>query len=150
MRINMGYRIKRVRRFRRMTQAELGRHLGFSDSTADIRVAQYEAGSRRPKEDCIKSIADVLKINPNALLVPDINSVNDVFHILFALEDFCGLKTTVLGNRLCLAFEENSGNNEKLIRFLIDWKKQLNALQRGEISREEYDNWRFNYFVAEI
>lgn len=150
MKINTGNRIRKIRKLRRMTQAELGRHLGFNDSTADIRIAQYESGSRRPREDCIHSIADALAVRSNALSVPDINSFNDIFHVLFALEDVCGLKATVLGSRLCLAVDENGKDNEKIIRFFIEWEKQLHSLQLGEISREEYDNWRFNYFVDEI
>ena len=34
---------------------------GFPQKTADIRMAQYESGSRTPKEDLVKALAGVLR-----------------------------------------------------------------------------------------
>lgn len=47
--ITVGRKIRYLRQQHHMTQKELGLALGFSQSTADIRIAQYESGSRAPK-----------------------------------------------------------------------------------------------------
>ena len=47
----LGERIKRIRTFRGLTQRELGLKLGYEERNADVRVAQYESGSRTPKTD---------------------------------------------------------------------------------------------------
>ena len=39
---SIGQRLKFVRRFRRLTQKELGLLMGYSEKTADVRIAQYE------------------------------------------------------------------------------------------------------------
>lgn len=59
--MNIGERIKRIRTLRGMTQKDLSIALGFPERSADVRVAQYESGSRTPKEDVIQEMAKALK-----------------------------------------------------------------------------------------
>ena len=47
----IGERIRFFRNLRGMTQKLLGIQVGFPEKTADIRIAQYESGTRTPKED---------------------------------------------------------------------------------------------------
>lgn len=44
-------RIHFFRTMRGMTQKYLGMALGFPEKSADVRLAQYENGSRTPKAD---------------------------------------------------------------------------------------------------
>lgn len=53
---NIGERISFFRRLHNYTQKELGKLLGFSDKTCDVRVAQYESGDRVPKEEMLKKL----------------------------------------------------------------------------------------------
>ena len=45
----MGDKIHRIRDFRGMTQKQLGMAVGFDEKSADVRIAQYESGTRTPK-----------------------------------------------------------------------------------------------------
>ena len=45
----IGERIHFFRLLRGMTQKYLGMALGFPEKSADVRLAQYETGSRTPK-----------------------------------------------------------------------------------------------------
>ena len=47
----IGERIHFFRLLRGMTQKYLGMALGFPEKSADVRLAQYETGSRTPKAD---------------------------------------------------------------------------------------------------
>ena len=87
----IGERIRFIRNLRGMTQKYLGTLVGFPEKTADIRMAQYEAGTRTPKEDLTKALAGALDVSPLALDVPDIDSNFGLMHTLFALEDRYGL-----------------------------------------------------------
>ena len=87
----IGERIRFIRNLRGMTQKYLGTLVGFPEKTADIRMAQYEAGTRTPKEDLTKALAGALDVSPLALDVPDIDSYFGLMHTLFALEDRYGL-----------------------------------------------------------
>ncbi len=45
----IGERIHFLRMLRGMTQKALGIAVGFPEKSADVRMAQYETGSRTPK-----------------------------------------------------------------------------------------------------
>ncbi|MFR7616363.1 MAG: helix-turn-helix domain-containing protein, partial [Faecalibacillus intestinalis] len=49
--MKLGARIRKIRMFRNITQKELGRRLGYGESSADVRIAQYESGQRTPKQE---------------------------------------------------------------------------------------------------
>ena len=68
----IGERIRFIRNLRGMTQKWLGMAVGFPEKTADIRLAQYESGTRTPKAELTKEIAKTLDVSPAALDVPNI------------------------------------------------------------------------------
>ena len=86
-----GERIKFLRKLRGMTQKYLGLSIGFDKKAADVRMAQYESGTRKPKENLVKDIANTLEVSPHALTVPNIDSYIELMHTFFALEDFFAL-----------------------------------------------------------
>ena len=142
----IGERIRFFRNLRGMTQKYLGTVVGFPEKTADIRMAQYESGSRTPKSDLTNSLAEVFGVSTSALTVPDIDSYNSLMHTLFALEDLYGLKITELDGEVCLHLDKGMGSNYiTMFEMFSAWKKQSEKLKNGEISKEEYDRWRYNY-----
>ena len=62
----IGERIHHFRLLRGFTQKYLGQQLGFSDSQADVRIAQYEKGARSPKEKYLNALADIFEVSPDA------------------------------------------------------------------------------------
>ena len=88
----IGERIRFFRNLKGMTQKYLGMQVGFPEKTADIRMAQYESGSRTPKADLTNNLANVFGISTSALTVPDIDSYNGLMHTLFTLEDLYGFR----------------------------------------------------------
>ena len=85
--MNIGEHIKRIRTLRGMTQKDLGIALGFPERSADVRVAQYESGSRTPKEDVIQEMAKVLKVKPRAIADPNYNTYIGLMYRFFDLEE---------------------------------------------------------------
>lgn len=49
--MTIGERIKELRKLRGLTQKQLGIAVDFDEKNADIRIAQYESGTRTPKAD---------------------------------------------------------------------------------------------------
>ena len=142
----IGERIRFFRNLRGMTQKYLGTVVGFPEKTADIRMAQYESGSRTPKADLTESLADVLGISPLALSVPDIDSYLGLMHTLFTLEDRYGLTIEKGENGVSLCVDPRKGKDAaELSEMLNAWAKQAEKYHNGDISREDYDKWRYNY-----
>ncbi len=68
--LSYGYRLKSLRKSRGMTQQELGLASGFPSSSADVRIAQYESGSRLPKAEISRKITLALGIDEMLLTAP--------------------------------------------------------------------------------
>lgn len=142
----IGERIKFIRNLRGMTQKYLGQAIGFDERTADVRIAQYESGTRTPKANITKSLAEVLDVVPPALDVPDIDSYIGLAHTLFALEDMYGIRIDKRNDEVCLTLDKYSSSSYRtLFDFFSAWQKEAEKLKAGEISREEYDAWRYTY-----
>ena len=90
--LNTGMRIRHFRVLRGMTQKALGMAVGFPQDNADVRIAQYESGTRTPKRNLLYQMAKALGVSPSALAVPHIKSSEELRCLLIALEDECGIK----------------------------------------------------------
>lgn len=143
----IGDKIKKIRIKRGFTQKELGLAIGFSDRTADVRIAQYESGTRVPKEKIVFAIAQTLKVNPNYLMAPALSNSQEIIHTLFYLDEY---------NSIDMEAEEiikengESGNRIKLHlmgldHLLEEWYEKKKALESGRISQEEYYEWKLNW-----
>lgn len=141
----IGERIRFIRNLRGMTQKYLGTLVGFPEKTADIRMAQYESGTRTPKDDLTKALADVLDVSPLALSVPDIDSQLGLMHTLFALEDLYGLKTNIADGEVTLHFDVSNISDPSFFEMVTAWAEQAAKYKSGEISKEEYDKWRYRF-----
>ena len=144
--MSIGERIRFFRNLRGMTQKYLGTVVGFPEKTADIRMAQYESGSRTPKADLTESLAGVLGVSPLALSVPDIDSYLGLMHTLFTLEDRYGLTIEKTENGVSIYADPKKGTDAaELSEMLNAWAEQAEKYHNGDISREDYDKWRYNY-----
>ena len=142
----IGERIRFFRNLCGMTQKYLGQVVGFPEKTADIRMAQYESGSRTPKADLTNKLAEVFDISPQALSVPDIDSYIGLMHTLFTLEDRYGLTIVKTENGVSMYADPRKGKDAaELSEMLNAWAKQAEKYHNGDISREDYDKWRYNY-----
>ena len=142
----IGERIRFIRNLRGMTQKYLGIKAGLPEKTADIRMAQYEAGTRTPKEDLTQSLANALGVSPLALNTPDIDSYLGLMHTFFTLEDRYGLTIETREGEVLFRIDPRKGHDAAQINQMVcAWAPVMEKYRAGEISKEEYDNWRYNY-----
>lgn len=144
----IGQRINFFRRLRGMTQRHLGMLLGFPERSSDVRIAQYESGTRTPKKPVIEELAYHLQVAPEALDVPDIETKLGMMHTLFILEDLKGISADKIDGEVVLRVIKDSDNIPKyidLLELLEPWADQAIKYRNGEITKEEYDHWRYTY-----
>lgn len=141
----IGERIRFIRNLRAMTQKWLGIAVGFPEKTADIRMAQYESGSRSPKEELIEKLAEVLDVSPAALNVPDIESYVGIMHTLFTLEDLYGLMIDNVNGEPVIRLNKSAPEYSKMVEMFLTWQKQAQMWRDGEITKQDYDQWRYKY-----
>ena len=129
-----------------MTQKYLGTIVGFPERSADVRLAQYETGTRKPKAELTAALAQALDVSPHALDVPDIDSYIGLMHTLFTLEDLYGLTVSESNGEICLKVDTSKGKDaHELRKMLYAWKEQADKLSSEEISKDKYDQWRYHY-----
>ena len=143
----LGDRIRQIRVASGMTQSELGARVGLSSD----RVQKYENGIRKPKADLIKRFADALEVSPLALLEPTPSSPINAMYVLFALEDFFGMKVAKNGPDICLKV----GSTEGIYPYMLEWLREKLKYQiemesastkeeRKEIEKA-YSFWKWQY-----
>lgn len=140
-----GKRIKLIRQLRGLTQRELGEQLGFSGKAADIRIAQYESETRKPKDKIAEAMAFRLDVPTFALDVPNIDSYYGILHTLFALEDEYGFMIDDINGTPCIRLDKQHKNFLTFFEMFNLWSKEHQKLLDGEITKEEYDEWRYSY-----
>lgn len=142
----IGQRIKFFRNRKGMTQKQLGEMLGFLGKTSDVRMAQYESEARIPKHELVKEMAGIFDVSTHALSVPDIDTYIGLMHTLFALEDMYGLKIGEIDGEICLRLDKSDYSTySSMFKMFHAWQQQTAKLENGEISKEQYDEWRYKY-----
>ena len=146
MSIAVGKRIRFFRKLRGMTQKELGKAVGFSSRTASIRIAQYECGARTPKPELLKQISDALNVSEDALTTPDLENAVCLMHTLFALEDACFFDVFSLAGNIELWSDTEDDSVPLAVRVMLKtWAELRENYMHDKISKEEYDQWRYNF-----
>ena len=146
MNIPVGKHIRKFRMMRGMTQKALGKAVGFSSRSASVRIAQYECGARTPKLELLKQIADVLHVSVDALTTPDFENAADLMHTLFALEDTNFFSILSLADNIELWSDTEDNSVPLAVRIMLKtWAELRHKYSCGEISKEEYDQWRYNF-----
>lgn len=134
--MKLGEKIRYFRRKAELTQKQLGIMLGFTESNADVRIAQYESGTRKPSFLVMKNMSDKLDVSMYALEAPkiDLRRQNETMHILFALEDAGLIQFTDSG----ILIDTKDKNFRKR---LLQWRTVHSKIA----DKESYDEWRYRY-----
>ena len=135
--MKLGEKIRYFRRKKELTQKKLGILLGFSESNADTRISQYEAGIRKPSYFVLQNLSHQLDVAMHTLEAPDIDLQQkplEAMHILFALEDAGLIHFTDSGIFIATA-------DKKFRKRLLEWAKMHTELPDAE----SYNNWRYRY-----
>ena len=142
----LGKRIRLFRTRKGLKQKELGEMVGFMGKTSDVRIAQYETEARTPKDDLIKQLADIFGVTTRAITVPNIDSYLGLMHTFFALEDEYGFQiTTDKDGRPCITLDEDHQAYDHIAPMFLAWLSQYSKYKQGELSEDDYDNWRYNF-----
>lgn len=172
--MTVGEKIRVIRTFRGMTQKELGLSVGFDEKGADNRIAQYETDYRVPRKEMLDKIALALTVNRlNFYSAGKGDSApEDLLRTLFWLEEsgMGGItlfqlvpnqhEPTWQGERSeaadTAARYEPSDNwplrppvamyfNALVDDYMREWLVRQQEYRAGEITREEYFEWKLNW-----
>ncbi|WP_171030260.1 MULTISPECIES: helix-turn-helix domain-containing protein [Lachnospiraceae] len=139
--MSTGENIKRIRKFRGMTQKELGIAIGIGEESASPRMAQYETDNRTPRKEMLNKMAVVLDVDPRNISIPTGYREEDMVYRLLVLEDyFPEMKLERNGRTGEVVINLQ---NKKINEFLYQWGTIRGKKKQGMISEDEYMQWKY-------
>ena len=130
-----GSRIRALRESRGRTQRQTAERAGCTDAA----IRNEEAGRRAMKGSALEAIAGALGVDPEALMPVQAEAPRGALELLFRVVEEVGLRH-VGGGRLAVA--PGAEKAPKLSAAIKAWESQVDALDRGEITPEEYESWK--------
>lgn len=141
----LGKSIRKIRMRRNMTQRALAK---ATDGISESALRSYELGERSPKRDSLERIAETLDsicetlgTSPEHLLCLGIMNANQFVHMLFSLENRFHLYPDMDG---AIRFGMGEVQNA-----MVEWAEQYGKYTSGEITLEEYKDWKRKYQADE-
>lgn len=125
----LGKSIREIRLRRGLTQREVSKAIGGISESA---LRSYELGERRPKQNTLERIAETLDVAPACFDTYGIERYDELVHALFLLEDRFGIEPCADGS---IRFTD-----EAIQSCVCTWRDWKEFLEKGKITREEYEN----------
>lgn len=125
----LGKSIREIRLRRGLTQREVSEAIGGISESA---LRSYELGERRPKQNTLERIAETLDVAPACFDTYGIERYDELVHALFLLEDRFGIELCADGS---IRFTD-----EAIQSCVCTWRDWKEFLEKGKITREEYEN----------
>ena len=111
-----------------------------------VPLSTAPALCRNDAPNAQKEMANIFDVSTHALTVPDIDTYIGLMHTLFALEDMYGLKIGEIDGEICLRLDKSDYSTyTSMFDMFHAWQEQAAKLEQGEITKEEYDQWRYKY-----
>ncbi len=131
-----GKKLKKLRLLRNLTQKELA----IKSELTDAAIRNYELGNRSPNKNQLYKIAEALDCDISALIDHSPNSITEFMQIIFDYEDEIKIRPLIEGNTRALI-----SHNPNFDDFLLEWDEMRKKHYNGEISDEEFDDWKLSY-----
>lgn len=144
--MKLGEKIKNFRKLRGLTQTELGLKIGFKESTADVRINQYETNKMAPKNKIRTAIADALQID--IAFLNDNNLSENILISLFELQQLLKFDVKLVNDHITLEIPTlpfNDELNEKLRKW-AELNRKYGSVALLELDSEKKKNY-INEFI---
>lgn len=134
--MSVGENIRRYRKSRGMTQAQLAEAVGLTEGA----VRHYESGIRAVKPELLESISAALGVSVNALKDYGVETAGDLMSLLVRLEDSFGIVPAADGAGLSL--NPKAPHAPKAAMAIELWAEKRAQLENGKIDADEYEDWK--------
>ncbi len=135
--MSVGENIRRYRKSRGMTQAQLAEAVGLTEgAVAPLR----ERHPRNEKPELLESISAALGVSVNALKDYGVETAGDLMSLLVRLEYSFGIVPAADGTGLSL--NPKAPHAPKAAMAIELWAEKRAQLENGKIDADEYEDWK--------
>ena len=131
--MSVGENIRRYRKSRGMTQAQLAEAVGLTEGA----VRHYESGIRAVKPELLESISAALGVSVNALKDYGVETADDLMSLFV---DSFGIVPAADGTGLSL--NPKAPHAPKAAMAIELWAEKRAQLENGKIDADEYEDWK--------
>jgi transcriptional regulator with XRE-family HTH domain len=165
--MQVGKKIKRIRKHRKLSQAQLAVLLGYGE-TAQARIGQFETGYRSPNNETMEKLLEVLDCDPLALKDVSGDDASELMEIFFWIEEENPDMMKIFqfqripGERVNTTDDTGVYYHDNdywpahspygfwldyglLNTFLEEWVFHREELAQGIITKEEYFEWKIGW-----
>lgn len=135
----VGESIRKYRKLRGLSVVRLAEKVGMTEGA----IRHYERGIRTPDKDQLEKIARALDISPRMLEDHKIESARDLVGALLQLEEDFGIVPDMCDGGLWI--DPKARNAQKAAEAINAWGEVRHRLITGEITQEEYDDWKSKF-----
>ena len=139
--MDTGSTIRKLRKQRGMTQQQLADAVGCTDAA----IRNYESNARTLKGDALQKMADALDVDASALTSHEVATARDLLAAIFQTEGALGLVPVETAQGYCLGVSPSAPDAPKVQAALKAWQRQREALQKGEITEDDYELWKAGF-----
>lgn len=141
--LSQGARLEYVRRLRHMNQDDVAEYFGFGGTDPHKTFNSYETNYRGPSKERLKEIAELYEVSVNAIKKYDFNNPIDVVYFHMWLEEEFPYYEIIFDNDSY----EKTNYNEIVQCAFREWKIMRDKRENGEISDDEYIEWKLNFEI---
>lgn len=134
--MSVGENIRRYRKLRGMTQAQLAEVVGLTEGA----VRHYESGIRAVKPELLEAIAAALGVSVSALKDYGVETAGDLMSLLVRLEDSFGIVPAADG--MGLSLNPKAPHAPKTAMAIKLWAEKRAQIEDYEIDAREYEDWK--------
>ena len=133
-----GLKLKKIRIRRNKTVKDLSNACNVTEAS----IRYYESGERQLTEERMRELAAVLGVDESALQDHQLNSVSDILHSLFDLEDAKMLIPVYIPQWDIYTVRIT---NSLLRDAVKEWALNSKSVSLGEVDQDSYEKWKELY-----
>ncbi len=139
--MTIGARIRKFRNECGLTQRDLADTVGITESA----IRNYERDIRTPSDSQIEKIAVALGVSPDSIRDMGVSGARGALEVLFRFERELGLKPVVTYEGIAVVPDSRKRDTRRTAQALELWKCMRDQLEAGEMTEEEYENWKARF-----
>ena len=139
--LSQGAKLKFLRELRYMNLTDVADHLNLGGKDPADTIRKYECNSREPELDRVEYLAELFDVSNYAIRRYNFVDPNEVIYYHMWEEELSPYSEYIFDKEAM----KKTYYNEDIIRGLEEWGEMRERRMKGEISDQEYIEWKLHY-----
>ena len=143
--LSQGARLEYVRKLRYMSKDDVADYFELGGERKERTISRYENNSRVPSNERLKELAKLYNVSINAIKEYKYEVPIDTIYMLMWLEEQFSYYELNLDYD-CI---KGTAYNINIQKSLDEWMEMRKQRENGEITTDEYIEWKLNYEITD-